>query len=126
MPLTSCWWLGSARRVVRLADLLGDAPSLTDLVAVVLGPGANLRGVVRGADATGAGGPTAADATCLIGPDSELFAQLLGVVVVEVDLVGDAVETEAHRAGGLRAIDIVDEYCLSLTRHSSSPCIGLT
>ena len=88
----------SVRGVVRLLDVGGDATALGDVHALARGPLADLLGV-RGAGRRGRGPSAAATgATADLAGVADVAAQGLaqggGVLVVEVDLVRRAVETE--------------------------------
>src|SRR4051812_22867830 len=120
---------GSVGGVVRRADLRGDPAALGDLEAVAARPvpdllGARAVGGRRGlAPAAARGG---ADLAAVPDVRRQGVAQLGGVVVVEVDLVRRAVETEGDGLGGLAAIEVVLENNVDLLCHEMSsdwpPC----
>lgn len=121
---------GQALCAVRLFeffdDVRGDAAAVGEFVAVGLGPvadgfglflraglGHNGAGGVRGLLGAAAGAARAGDE---IGEGVPEFG---GVVRLEVDVVGDAVQAEAHGfyvlGGG--AIEVIDELDEHLLRH---------
>src|SRR5690606_32958060 len=107
---------------VGLPDGAGDAAAVRDLVAGLARPLTNLRRVVRAAARAG-GAPCAAsaDATRLLRPAAELLAELRGVLLGQIDLVGDSVQSEADGLLGLLAGEIVDELHVRLPCHRGSP-----
>src|SRR5581483_4163439 len=108
--------------LVRLSDIARNTAAVIDVVALLLGPRANLRGVLRAAHrahrgtgpATARGASPAALLAPLLGVRSEQLAQLPRVRVREVDLVGAPVESERHGLIRLAAVEIVDKKDLNL------------
>src|SRR5699024_2295312 len=86
----------SVRLGVGLTDIGANATPLRDLVTVRDRPLADLRGVAAGAG-TGAALRTTTSAPRHNGPLLHLGAQLTSVVLVQVDLVRDAVQPKRHR-----------------------------
>src|SRR5699024_1329844 len=95
---------------VGLADGAGDPAAVRDLVAGLAGPLADPGGVVRAAASRcSPARTTTAHPARLLDPAAELLAELRGVGLRQVDLVGDSVQGEAHRLVGGLAVEIVDE-----------------
>src|SRR4029079_9730932 len=104
-------------RLEGLAHVGGDAATVGNLVTVRARPVADLAGT--GAHLGAALGPAGAATGATSGADvlRERVSQRLGVLVVEVDLVAAAVETECHRLGGDAAVPVVLEGDLHLLPH---------
>src|SRR5699024_3452396 len=99
-----------------------DAAPFGDLVAVFAGPLSDLRCIAAGAGA-GATLCSTTGAPCQGCPLLQLGAQLLRVLVVQADLVGDAGKAERDGVVRVRAVDVVDEENLRLAgqrAHQSS------
>src|ERR1700735_3402314 len=111
--------LGSGCRLAFLDQIGGDAAAVLYVVAVPLGPLADLRGV--DAITTAAAAPSApggaADLATVLDVLSERLAQLIAVLAAEVDLVVRAVQPEADRAIRRAAVDVVNEECLNPLSH---------
>src|SRR4051812_44445554 len=99
-PLAACDVRSGVGLLVGLAHGGGDAAAVIDLVAVLLRPRADLRGVLaaarRSTRLAAAGRRTAAGATPALGVRLEQAAELVSVGGGEVDLVGLAVQRERH------------------------------
>ena len=106
--------------VVGLAHLCGDATAVRNLKALLAGPLANLLSVRRAAGTTTTGATAAAGATSLSDPFLKGLTKSSCMLVVQVDLVGDAIKGEGDGLIGLGPVDIVDEDDLSLLCHDSS------
>ena len=106
--------------VVGVLDGLVDPAAVGDLVAILLGPGPDLRGVWV---TTGGAGPSAAGATAAGGLPAGLregmqcLTQFLGVGGGEVDLVVLAVEAELDGVFGGAAVEVVLEVHFDFLSH---------
>lgn len=71
-------------------------------------------------------GWTAAPADSPTGLDIRLegFLELGAVLIAQIDLIGDAVETEADGFGTVRAIQIVTDNYLYVSRHARNNADG--
>src|SRR5699024_1855302 len=118
-PARCCGPGGSVRLGVGLADLRGDSAPVADLVAVLLGPLADLLRL-RGSAACGAPAPGDLPTTTTSGrahPWCECIPELASILRIQIDLVGDAVQRKRHRLFGVGTIDIVDEQDANLLGH---------
>ena len=104
----------------------GHAAAVVDLVAVLLGPGADLGGVLAAAGGGRAGGLAASARSTPTGAAAALHvrvektAELVGIGGREVDLVGLAVQRERHGLVRLAAVEVVDKKDLNLLCHRIS------
>src|SRR5699024_10236691 len=115
---------GAVSVLVRLADGSRDAAAVRDVVALPAGPRTDSCGVSGApAGAAGAPGATAAHAARLLDPGGQVGAQRSCVLLGQVDLVGDAVEGEAHGLVRLGAIGIIDELHIGLSCHEGAPIL---
>src|SRR5699024_5944742 len=106
----------SLRRGVRLASVVGDAGPRGDLVSVHGRPLATLlRFAGRAASPAAPRAPAGAAARTR--PLLPVGGPLASVVVVQVDLVRDAVEPERDRVRSVRSVDIVHEENLGFAGH---------
>src|SRR5690606_29894642 len=109
------------RLFVGLANIGRNPTAVVHLVPLLLGPGADLRGVGAAAPAARAALSTAARRAAGTTPVLQVRlkrgAQLVGVLRVEVDLVALAVQGERHRLVGLAPVDVVDKENLNLLCH---------
>src|SRR6478609_666362 len=116
--------------VVGRLHLGRDAAAVRHLVPVGPSPLANGTEVAAldAAGRSGAasrGGPAArAAATGVARPRGELVAQLLGVLVRKVYLVGDSVERERHCLGGVTAVEVVDQLHFDTLSHVSPSALS--
>ena len=106
--------------IVGLAHLSGDATALRNLQALLASPLTNLLSVGRAAGTTTARTTTATGTASLSDPLLEGFTERGCVLIVQVDLIGDAVKGESDGLVGLGPVDIVDEDDLSLLCLDSS------
>jgi hypothetical protein len=60
------------------------------------------------------------DPPCHTHEGTEFRAEFVGVVVVEVDLVGETVDGEGDALGGFGSVDVVDEPLDGLFGHGGS------
>src|SRR5690625_395088 len=115
---------GAVSLLVRLADGSGDAAAVGDLEALPAGPFTDACGLAgAAAGAAGAPGATTAHTACLLDPGGQVGAQLGRVLRGQVDLVGDAVEGEAHGLVRLGAIGVIDELHIGLSCHEGAPIL---
>src|SRR5665213_4351471 len=120
--------LGSEQlvRSLVLGDAVGrDAATLVDLHALASGPGPDVgrRGLAAcGGPATGTAARTtgaSSSTRSASGTDIRIqrITKLLGIASAEIDLVGDAVQTERQRLVSRTAVKVVDKCYLDLLCH---------
>src|SRR5699024_12842980 len=103
---------------VGLTDLGRDPATVADLVAVLLGPLADLLRL-GGPAARGAPAPGDLPTTTTSGradPWRECIPELASILRIQIDLVGDAVQRKRHRLFSVSSIDIGDEQDANLLR----------
>src|SRR5690625_539831 len=118
-PARCCRPRDSVRLGVGLTDLGRDPATVADLVAVLLGPLADLLRL-GGPAARGAPAPGDLPTTTTSGradPWRECIPELASILRIQIDLVGDAVQRKRHRLFGVSSIDIVDEQDANLLGH---------
>src|SRR5699024_12648480 len=116
--------MSGVRSVVLVDDRLRDATAFGDLLALLLGPGADLRVEVAVLSARGAAGTPrplrAGDPAGLRDVRGEGGAQPFRVLVRQLDLVRSLVESEADGFGRVRPVDVVSQNDLHFACHASS------
>src|SRR5690606_15861909 len=109
--------------LVGLANGRGDATAVVHLVAVLLRPGADGRGVLaagrRGTRLPSARG-AASGTTTVLHVRLEKAAELVRISGGEIDLVRLAVQRERHGLVRLAAVEVVDKKDLNLLCHRIS------
>ena len=116
-PTRAAWYFACRSALMR--------PRSLTAMPCALGPLAHLGGVdppaalARAASRRRTSRRAAADAAAVTHVRREQVAQACGVVVGEVDLVGDAVQGERDRLVGRPAVEVVHEHDLHLLSHGA-------